>query len=106
MKFLLDHDVPVNLARVLRKAGHDVMLVPDALSRTATDENVFRHAITLKRVVVTCNRDDFLELAAENEHSGLIVLIRRRSRILECAAFMRLLAKAGEQGIVGNINYA
>ena len=106
MRFLLDHDVPVNLARVLRKAGHDVLLVGDTLSRTASDEDVFRHASSLKRVIVTCNRDDFLELASRNEHGGLIILIRRRSRILECAAFMRLLAKAGEQGIVGNINYA
>ena len=36
----------------------------------------------------------------------LIVLIRRRSRIVECANLLRLLDSAGESGLSGNINFA
>ncbi len=106
MKFLLDHDVPFDLARVLRKAGHDVICLQDSLPVTTTDFEVFSHAQREDRVLVTCNRDDFIPLAGETGHSGLIVLIRRRSRIAECAAFMGLLDQAGDSGIRGNINFA
>jgi len=106
VKFLLDHDVPFDLARVLRKAGHGVICLQDSLPVTTTDMGVFRHAQQEHRVLVTCNRDDFIPLAGDTAHSGLIVLIRRRSRIAECAAFMRLLDQAGETGIHGNINFA
>jgi hypothetical protein len=57
--------------------------------------------------MVTCNRNDFLALAAHNSrHSGLIILIRRRSRQIECAKLAVLLRRAGEVGIAGNVNFA
>ncbi len=106
MKFLLDHDVPFDLARVLRRAGHDATCLQDSLPVTTTDADVFSHARREHCVLVTCNRDDFVPLAGDMGHHGLIVLIRRRSRIAECAAFMRLLDQAGETGIRGNVNFA
>jgi len=57
-------------------------------------------------VLITCNRDDFLQLAATQPHRGIIILIRRNSRVAERIAFVRLLDKAGEIGIKGNINFA
>ena len=60
MKFLLDHDVPVEIGRVLRQARHDVHTVEEAMDRTAKDAEVFDHAVANERVLVTCNRDDFL----------------------------------------------
>jgi hypothetical protein len=36
----------------------------------------------------------------------MIILIRRKSRAQERAALIRLLDKAGESGLRGNINFA
>ena len=106
MKVLLDHDVPVEINRVLKQAGHDIATVEGALVLTATDAEVFNFAVSAKRVLVTCNRDDFIEAAKGRQHAGLIVLIRRKTRIAECAALLRLIERAGSQGIDGNINFA
>jgi hypothetical protein len=57
-------------------------------------------------VVVTCNRDDFLALAQSQPHAGIIILIRRKSRVAERSALVRLLDGAGENGIRNNINFA
>jgi predicted nuclease of predicted toxin-antitoxin system len=106
VRFFLDHDVPRPVADALLRHGHDVVVLQDALPVTSTDEQVFTHAITEGRVLVTCNRDDFLELAGSREHPGLIILIRRRSSVAEQGHLLRLLDRAGGSGIAGNINFA
>jgi hypothetical protein len=57
-------------------------------------------------IMVTCNRNDFLALAATRKHAGLIVLIRRRSALSEAGHFLELLGKAGASGLKSNINFA
>jgi hypothetical protein len=57
-------------------------------------------------VLLTCNRDDFLELAKHKPHHGIIVVIRRRTRAAERAARFRLLDSASETGLWDNINFA
>lgn len=111
MKFLLDQDVPDEVALLLGYWGHDVEKLRDALPITSTDEAVFAHAQARERVIVTCNRDHFLGLARQAierqlPFAGLIVLIRRRTRQAECAQFLSLLRGAGEAGIGGNVNFA
>jgi len=104
--FLLDNDVPDVVARVLMEAGHDVLLVRNVLPKRSPDPAVLDYAAANGLLLVTCNRDDFIPLARARTHSGLIVLIRRRSRIAECANLLRLLDSAGESGLAGNINFA
>jgi len=106
VRFFLDHDVPTEVARVLRREGHEVTELREALPVTATDLDALRYANDHLLFVVTCNRDDFLVLVTEHPNPGLIVLIRRRSRQAECANLLTLLREAGEDGIVGNINFA
>ena len=106
MRFFLDHDVPRHLAEVLRRHGHEVELVPDVMSPEADDEEVFLYAVEQKAIMLTCNRNDFLALAAKHPHSGLIVLIRRRSTLSEAGHLLQLLRVAGENGLAGNINFA
>jgi predicted nuclease of predicted toxin-antitoxin system len=106
VKFLLDHDVPAAVKDALERHEHDVIRLTDLLPRTASDETVFAAAQSNQRVMITCNRDDFLKLAAKGPHLGLIILIRRRSPQAECANLLRLICKAGEQGLQGNINFA
>lgn len=88
MRFFLDHDVPHPVRPALERHGHDVTQVTDVLPRDATDEAVFARAVEEDRVMVTCNRNNFLELAAAVPHAGLIVLIRRRSREAECGKLL------------------
>ncbi len=64
MNFLLDHDVPVETARLLRREGHAVSRLIEVLPVTTLDPDVFAHARTHGLVMVTCNRKDFLPLAA------------------------------------------
>ena len=106
MRFLVDHDVPSEIARVLREAGHHVTLVKETPGATAEDVEVLEYAIDNNLVVLTCNRDDFLRLCSGRDHCGLIILVRRRTRIAECAAVLKLLAAAGKPGIAGNVNFA
>lgn len=106
MKFLLDHDVPEEIEHTIAALGHEVLKVRKALSRTAKDSEILDYARKERCVVLTCNRDDFLALCGGVAHAGLIVLIRRQSRMQERARLVRLLDQATESGIVGNINFA
>ena len=106
MKFFCDHDVPADIARVLRQEGHEVTELRAALRVDATDGEVGRFAREQELLLVTCNRDDFLALAAEQSGEGLIVLIRRRTRQAECAHLLALIERSGEEGLRGNINFA
>ena len=89
-EFLLDHEVPVEVAHVLRHWGHDVASLRQALPVTAPDDQVFAHAREHDRLIVSCSRAHFLALAeqavrGQQPFPGLIVLVRRRSRQAECA---------------------
>jgi predicted nuclease of predicted toxin-antitoxin system len=106
VKFLLDHDVPDDLSYLLEQLGHEVLLLRRVLPDDSSDESVLRYAFDEGCIVLTCNRDDFLELAAVKAHHGLIIIIRRRTRGDERAALFRLLERAGENGLRKNINFA
>jgi predicted nuclease of predicted toxin-antitoxin system len=106
VKFFLDHDVPAAVKDALERHGHDIIRLTDFLQRSAPDEDVFAVAQSNQCVMITCNRNDFLKLAARGPHLGLIILIRRRSPHAECTNLLRLIRKAGEQGLQGNINFA
>ena len=106
MIFLLDHDVPHDLTYSLRALGHDLVLLRDVLPPTTGDDAVLRYAIQNRLVLITCNRDDFLAEAQKAAYPGIIVVIRRKTRAAERAALIRLLDRAGEAGIAGNINFA
>lgn len=106
MKFLFDHDVPDDCAFALEALGHQVVKLREARSTTASDDEVLRLASEQDRVLITCNRDDFLAAASRVPHHGIIILVRRKSRALERAAVVRLLDSAGDSGLRDNINFA
>ena len=106
MNFLLDHDVPEAIARVATQAGHGVTRLRDVLPVDVADAEVLAFAHSQQMVLATCNRDHFLALAGANPHSGLVVLVRRGSRVAECSHFLKRLREAGEGGLRGNINFA
>jgi len=106
VKFPLDHDVPDRIAGVLLAAGHECVRLREVLPKESVDSAVLSHAAMTSALLVTCNRDDFLKLANSQPHVGIIVLIRRDSRVAECAALIRLLDRARESGMSGNVNFA
>lgn len=106
MKLLFDHDVPDDTAYGLRAQGHEVFKLRDLIDLRTKDEDVLRFAAENNYVLTTCNRDDFLAAAKTIPHAGLIILIRRHTRLQERVALFRLLEKAGEAGIRHNINFA
>ena len=106
MKFLLDHDVPDDLSYLLEQLGHDVTLLRKALPGDPSDEAVLQFADERGCLLLTCNRDDFLNLATTRPHHGIVIVIRRRTRADERAALFRLLERAGETGLRNNVNFA
>jgi len=106
VKFLLDHDVPDDLSYLLEELAHEVTLLRKVLPEDASDESVLQFAHDNDCVLLTCNRDDFLQLAKHKPHNGIIVVVRRRTRAAERAALFRLLDSAGEAGLKDNINFA
>lgn len=106
MKFLLDNDVPDDLSYLLRELGHDVSLLRDVISTSTPDSTVLEFAHKNEALFMTCNRDDFLELAKHQPHHGIVIVIRRKTRAAERAALFLLLQRAGESGLVHNVNFA
>jgi predicted nuclease of predicted toxin-antitoxin system len=84
----------------------EVFKLRELIDPQTTDEEVLRFAAKNDYVLITCNRDDFLAAAQKIPHAGLIILIRRRARVRERVALLRLLDRAGDEGIRENINFA
>jgi len=106
VRFLIDEDVPIEVARCLQQAGHEVPLVAETLGVRTDDVDIWHHAVRAAAIVITCNRQDFLALDGAEPETGLIVLNRRRTRQSECRHVLSLLASAGESGLMKNINFA
>ncbi len=106
MRFFLDHDVPEEIARVLESERHETTRLREVLPVRADDTEALAFAAKHNLFVITCNRDDFLELAMNQENPGVIILIRRKTRQIECAHLLTLLDRAGESGVAQNINFA
>jgi len=106
VNFFLDHDVPAELGRMLRLKGHEVQILNEVLPPQTDDLPALRHAVGGGMIVITCNHGDFLKLAESEPHVGIIILVRRRTRVAECASVLRLLDRAGASGIRNNINFA
>ena len=106
MRFLIDEDVAIEIARSLEQNGHEVSLVFEVLGGRTSDESIWEYAVLSEAIVITCNRSDFLRLAGTAPQTGLIILNRRRTRVAECSSISRLLDRAGEAGLARNINFA
>ncbi len=61
MKFLLDHDVPDEVERLLRHWQHDVQRLREILPVTSTDHAIFEFVRREQRILISCNRDHFLK---------------------------------------------
>jgi len=78
MRFLLDHDVPVDISYSLSELGHEVVRLPEVLDPSAKDEQVLDYASRNRCVLISCNRDDFLQLVQRKHIAGLSSLSAER----------------------------
>jgi predicted nuclease of predicted toxin-antitoxin system len=96
VKLLLDEDVWVGLAAVLREAGHDALSVNELARKGLADEDQMAFAAAEGRAIFTHNIQDFAPLAEVyfNQgiaHAGIIVarhfdkgeLLRRTLALLD-----------------------
>ncbi len=76
LRLLIDEDTQdARLVLMLRTEGHDVVTVNEAGLRGQTDSAVLAHAVRDRRVVLTLNCRDFLELHEVAEtHSGIVAV--------------------------------
>jgi hypothetical protein len=106
VRFFLDNDVPDQIAWALRGDGHWVCKLREILDISAEDPRVLDQARQYEAILITCNRQHFLALCAKAEHYGVIIMKRRKARVTEAASVLRLVRRAGESGLVRNINLA
>ena len=94
MRFLVDEDVAVEVARCLQQAGHEVLLVAETLGLQTDDVDIWHHAVRTAAIVITCNRQDFLELAGTEPETGLIVRYLQYVHAAACKVNHRCLVLA------------
>jgi hypothetical protein len=86
VKVLLDEQLSVEIARELRRRGHDVEAVTERADLVrASDERLLEAAAQEDRAVVTNNLRHFRPIAHQclaqgKQHAGLILLPSRRAR--------------------------
>ena len=84
MRLLLDEMLSARIAEQLCERGRDVTAVDGSPHlRGLADPDLFEHAQSEQRAIVTYNRDDFLALDREyrdrgREHYGIVILNPRR----------------------------
>jgi hypothetical protein len=103
---LLDQDVPDAIARIIQKAGHTALRLRELLPTDSPDAARLSFVHSREALLVTCHRDDLLTLAEQQPHAGIVIMIRRPTRVAECSNFLRLLRTAGEDGLRNNLNHA
>ena len=75
MKFLIDNQLPVQLAVYLRQRGHDCVHVLEIGLDESSDLALWEHCIGQQRILISKDQD-FVFLANRPEDSGRLVWLR------------------------------
>ena len=81
MKFFLDEDLPPGVAVICRNQGLDVQSVHETGRQGLSDQEQLEYAASQDRVLVTRNRNDFIELTRRafqtgSPHGGVLIVTR------------------------------
>ena len=91
LNLLLDEDSQAkHLVNLLRGVGHDVITVNDAGLGGLPDNVVFEYARQHKRVIITRNCDDFLELHQVNQIHAGILAVYQNSDVLKNMSYQSI----------------
>jgi predicted nuclease of predicted toxin-antitoxin system len=107
MRFLLDEDLNPEVAEIGRGLGLDVTSVHEIDRRGFSDEEQLRFAIDDVRILVTRNRDDFLQLTisffeAGEFHQDLLIVphsLPNHRPALIAHALERWVDRPGDPGL-------
>ena len=75
MKFLIDAQLPPQLAGWLRARGHEAAAVRDAGLRDASDGEIWNHAIMVGAAIITKDTD-FAQLAVQHDNAPAVLWVR------------------------------
>ena len=103
MRFLVDENLPVDVAQLLEYEGHDVLYLAQSGYRGATDDQVWSLAVREGRIIVT--RDLDFPMPDSPRPPGL-VLVRvpdTFTRKLIAGVMSEFIASAAFQRVVGTI---
>jgi len=75
-----------------------VQFLEEGPPTTNDDLPALRYAVSRGMVVTTCNGRELLRLAETESYVGIIILLRRPTRVTECAALLRLIGRASQSG--------
>ena len=102
LRLLVDEDTQdARLVSALRQQGHDILTVNEAGLQGQTDNVVLASAFQERRIVLTMNCRDFLELhEATNAHTGIIGIYKDRDprKNMTFAAIATALANLSASG--------
>jgi predicted nuclease of predicted toxin-antitoxin system len=76
MRLLLDANLSPRLLKPLREANHDVVHVAEIDLATATDSEIFDHAVTQGFAIVTADSDFAMLLALRRAESPSVIQLR------------------------------
>lgn len=73
IKVYVDEDISQLLAKILRDKGLDAISALEVNMKEKLDEQHLAYAKQEKRILITCNRVDFVKLAKIYGHAGMIL---------------------------------
>jgi predicted nuclease of predicted toxin-antitoxin system len=101
MRFLLDENIPFDLAVALRREGHDVLWTPESTLRAASDDVLWDRAVHDDRIFVT----EDLDFPLPPPYPPAMILLRTAGRLSATAAkdiVLEALSSLGT-GILGEL---
>ncbi len=76
LQFYSNENFPIVMVNLLRAAGHDVLTSYEAgqANQRIPDDQVLRYATAAQRILITENRQDFIDLHGVTlDHPGIII---------------------------------
>jgi predicted nuclease of predicted toxin-antitoxin system len=102
MRFLVDAQLPIGLARMLQQQGHDAQHVADLAMMETSDREIWAWAKQNQHIVISKD-EDFVILHSADENPIALIWLRvgntRRKQLLEW--FDRLLPQIEEKLLSG-----
>ncbi len=105
MRFKIDENLPVELAEVLRAAGHEAATVDDQQLVGVSDRHLSEVCKAENRIFVTLDLD-FADIRTypPGEHPGLIALrLFRQDKVHVVDVFQRALKAVGREPLEGRL---